>query len=724
MNKITRILTALVALALTACNSGSSFDTKLKIEPGRINAIFAPGEGQLPLPNDLLFAGTQDLTLNIPAVNPADESDPRVAMGALDGWSAVAPFAIAFRNIRNDGTDLDPATVVPGQSIRMFEVSVARPEAIPGTGIIAPTGPVTGITRELAPGVDFFAQYAGTLSVGVVLLKPLMPQASYMVVVTNDLKDTNGSPVLVDTQYSFAKGANPLGGSLAGLEPVRQLVNAMESAADDFGLDKASIVLSYQFTVQSVGDVVSSAKAFYLDFPASQGAVPPTSFSSLMTDTTPFTGIGAAYLYKGQITSNYYLEAPSAQNPLSVLDTHWVGAAMVPDGQGGLIANPFAGGNLTYANKLPQVTGQETVPLLVSYPKDSLCAKPSAGYPVMIFQHGITADRTNILGIADTMAAPPACTAVIAQDLPLHGITVDNPVNQALLNASDGAISIFAGYDQASVHERTFGVDLIDNVTGAPGPDGIVDTSGAHTINLRNLLVARDNTRQGVMDLLSLARAIPAMDIDGDGLPDLDPANISFMGHSLGGIVGTSFVAYSDNIKSAVFANPGGGLAKMLDASLTFGPRIRAALSASGLDVNGPDYQTFLFATQMVLDSADPQGTSFIAQSNNIPTFMLQVKDDAVVPNSVATAPLSGTVPMAASLGLVDVMAANAGEIVPGSRLFSKFNGGLHGTVLTPNDTNGNPTLLPFTAEMQGEIASFILSGGTAVQVGDPALLE
>ncbi len=725
MKKITGLLPALVALALSACDTGSSIDTKLEIEPAKTNAIFAPGAGQIPIPNDLLFGGTQDLTLNIPVADPLDESDPKVAMNALDGWSAVAPFAIAFRNSRNDGTDLDQSTILPGQTIRMFETSVLRPEAIPGTGIIVPTGPVTGIVRELTPGVDFFAQYAGPLTVGVIPLKPLTPQANYMVVVTNGIKDTNGSPIVVDVQYSFAKGPNPLGGSTAALEPVRQLVNAMEAAAEaDAGIDKASIVLSFQFTVQSVGDVVSSAKAFYLDFPASQGAVPPTSFSSLMTDTTPFTGIGAADLYKGQITSNYYLEAPSANNPLSVLNTHWVGADMVPDGQGGLTANPFAGGNLTYANKLPQVTGQETMPLLVSYPKAALCAKPAAGYPVMIFQHGITADRTNILGIADTMAAPPACTAVVAQDLPLHGIAEDNAVNQGLLAASDGAISIFAGYDQSTVHERTFGVDLINNATGAPGPDGIVDSSGAHTINLTNLLVSRDNTRQGVMDLLSLARAIPAMDIDGDGNPDLDSSNISYMGHSLGGIVGSSFVAYSDNIKSAVFANPGGGIAKMLDASLTFGPRIRAGLSAAGVDVNGPDYQSFLFATQTVLDSADPQGTSFIAQSNDVPTLMLQVKDDSVVPNSVATAPLSGTEPMAASLGLTTVTATTAGELVPGSRLFTKLNGGLHSTVLTPNDASGAPTLLPFTAEMQGEIASFILSGGAAVQVGDPSLLE
>jgi pimeloyl-ACP methyl ester carboxylesterase len=213
------------------------------------------------------------------------------------------------------------------------------------------------------------------------------------------------------------------------------------------------------------------------------------------------------------------------------------------------------------------------------------------------------------------------------------------------------------------------------------------------------------------------------MDIDGGG-PDLDATQISFMGHSLGGIVGSSFVAYSDNVNSAALANPGGGIAKMLDASLTFGPRVRAGLSAAGIDVNGPDYQTFLFAAQTVIDSSDPTATSSIAVANNIPTLMLQNLGDSVVPNSAPGAPLSGTEPMAAALGLVDVVATTPGEFVAGSRLFSKLNGGLHSTVLSPADATGAPTLLPYTTEMQTHIASFIGSGGAGVTVVDPSLLD
>lgn len=54
------------------------------------------------------------------------------------------------------------------------------------------------------------------------------------------------------------------------------------------------------------------------------------------------------------MTLPYLLTAPTAGNPTAVLDNFWVGADMVPDGQGGLTPNPLAGGFITYANKLPQ----------------------------------------------------------------------------------------------------------------------------------------------------------------------------------------------------------------------------------------------------------------------------------------------------------------------------------------------------------------------------------
>jgi len=349
------------------------------------------------------------------------------------------------------------------------------------------------------------------------------------------------------------------------------------------------------------------------------------------------------------------------------------------------------------------VNSVETVPLLVSLPSNVACPKP---YPVMIFQHGITSNRTAMLGIADTMAK--ICTAVVSMDMPLHGLTADN-----------GGI-FFVGYNgdnAGGLRERTFGVDLLDNATGAPIPDGVIDTSGSHTINLRNLRASRDNLRQSIFDLLTLEKALPGMDVNLDTVPDFDSSKVYFMGHSLGGIVGSSFVAYSDLVKVAVLANPGGGIAGLLDASDTFGPVVRAGLQAAGVQPGSAAYYQFLFAAQTSVDSGDPINTTNFALANDVPTLMLRVAGDAVVPNNSPDFLLSGTDPLAATLSLVTVTAANPGDSVVGSRLISRFNQGTHSTVLLPD-------VPAVTVEMQTEIAGFIASGGAGLTVVNPTVLN
>ncbi|MCW8856008.1 MAG: hypothetical protein OQJ95_01510 [Kangiella sp.] len=700
------------SMILTACTDGpeepkipGTGDGSTKL----VAPVFAPGDGELPIPNDLLFNGTADLTLNIPTDDPTDMSDPQNAINALDGWSTHAPFSIEFRGA------IDGSTVVPGQTVRLFKVSVNRPEAIPGTGIPAPTGPVTGVEAELAAGVDFVAVPASSTSVGVIPLKPLEPQASYMVVVTNGILDANGNAVISDAQFSVVKSPDPIpeGSATAGLEPVRQLTQTMLAASTSAGIDRDDVVLTYQFTVQSVANALVTANNAYVQAAADAGLRPASSFSSLMTDTTPFTGIGAANLYKGEVTLPYLLTAPTAGNPTSVLDNSWVGAQQIPTPQGP-IANPLAGAPITYANPLAQKTGDEIVPLLVSVPKDPNCSKP---YPVMIFQHGITSNRTAMLGIADTMAS--TCTAVVAMDLPLHGIGSNNQVHQGLQLASGGAIGIFEGYSAGDVRERTFGVDYIDNATSAPGPDGQADPSGAHTINLTNLVVSRDNLRQAVLDLLVLEEAIPAMDIDGDTQPDFDPDNVSFMGHSLGGIAGSKYIGLSDKVKVSVQATTSGSIAQMLDGSASFSPRIRAGLAAaSGVPADDPSFESavlkpFLFAAQTVVDSGDPVNYAVLARALDIPTLALQVQNDQVVPNQVAGAPLAGSIPHAALFGLPTLTESTATD-----RAFLKFVSGDHASPLSPAADAA------VTVSMQTAIANFIASGGTQVVVSDPSLVE
>ena len=736
MKRTNFLLSAAVSLGISIGLLGCSGDginealTTPEDVPARMVAVYAPSTGSVPLPNDLLFGGTADLTLNIPVADATNFSDPLVAINALDGWSAVAPLSFTLSS-RDSSLGVDPASVVGGMSVRVYKVNVLRADVSPG--IPGPTGPVLSVDRELVANQEYVVLATGLTGIAILPTVPFEQQASYMVVVTNQLMDMDGLPVLHDSQYAIAKTTSPIdpASETGALEPVRVLVNFMEDAAAAFagGPAKSDIIMSFQFTVQSVGAVMNSAKLSLIDGPIAAGAPVVTSFSSLGTDTAPFTTLGLADLYKGSIALSYLLGTPSMENPTGPLNTHWKALEQLPIGPGGaLVPNPF-GENLTYANSYPRVNGVEVAPLLVSMPKTSLgCAKPAAGYPVTIFQHGITSNRTSMLGIADALARTPSCRAVVAMDLPLHGIDENNAVHAGLQAVSGGALGVFEGYTPGALRERTFGVDYVDNATGGPGSDGVPDASGTHTINLSYLLVARDNTRQAILDLLYLEKAIAFMDIDGGGV-DFDSDNISFVGHSLGGIVGTGLIAYSDNIKTAVLSNPGSGIMKLLNGSDTFGSRIRAGIAgAAGMSPDDPAFapvlEQYMLAAQTVVDSSDPANTSAYAVMNDVPTLMLQNLNDAVVPNSVATAPLSGTLPLARIMGLTTV-AADAPGLVVGSRLFTKLNQGLHSTLLSPADAAGDPVgLINVTTEMQTQSVSFIASDGAAIQVVDPSLIE
>src|SRR5690625_6932677 len=171
----------LVLLWLAGCGGSSSVDRTAPQEPaerpdgspvdGVITAVFDPSGGEIPFPNSLLLSGSDDLTLNIPVADPGDFGDPAVAMNALDGFSTVAPWTFTF------SAEIDPDSVVPGSSVRFYEVSFA-------TG----TAAVTGVNRELVPGQEFVATVAGADTSGLpVALVKLVPQA----VVYSSISDHN-----------------------------------------------------------------------------------------------------------------------------------------------------------------------------------------------------------------------------------------------------------------------------------------------------------------------------------------------------------------------------------------------------------------------------------------------------------------------------------------------------------------------------------------------------
>ena len=163
--------------------------------------------------------------------------------------------------------------------------------------------------------------------------------------------------------------------------------------------------------------------------------------------------------------------------------------------------------------------------------------KPAGGWPVAILSGGSRMNKH---------ATPTAFGAKLAE----HGIAAIainhvgqgfGPLTKLRITMTDSTSLEFAdagrGVDQNS-----------DNVIGE------VEGSGAAA--KRSWTVAgRDAFRQTIIDFMQLVRVIEVgMDVDGDGIADIDPSRIYFVGAAQGSMVGTLFLALEPKVRGGVLA--------------------------------------------------------------------------------------------------------------------------------------------------------------------------
>jgi hypothetical protein len=332
-------------------------------------------------------------------------------------------------------------------------------------------------------------------------------------------------------------------------------------------------------------------------------------------------------------------------------------------------------------------------------------AKPAEGWPVVIYVHGITRNRTDMLAMADAIAS--AGFVFIAIDQPLHGVVPAVAPQLApfyIENTPFGALA----------NERTFDADYWNNETGALGPDGIMDASGASYFNLGNMLAVRDNLRQAQVDYSTLAVNLQNISIDGDASPDLNAFDVSVVAHSLGVFTATGFLAVEPIVSRAYF-NAGGAISLRTVEAGFFGIQIRAGLAAAGVLPGTSAFEQFMTVGQTILEATDPANWAAEAIMR-VPILHNQVVNDQVVPNTVAGAPMAGNEGLNRLLGLSSYSTSQANP--DGVRAVARFlPPAEHGSLISP-------TAAPaVTAEMQRQMVSFIASGGTFVSVGNADLL-
>jgi pimeloyl-ACP methyl ester carboxylesterase len=672
----------------------------------------------VPFPSNLGFFSIStaglvppgDLTLNAPVDDPDDYSNPLVALNALDGYSFIEKWIVSFADNTESGRydnaipgDIDPTTVLTGQTVRMFEVTTSQ--------LLF----VTSIVRELTPGVEYVAVPASASQIAILPLTPLKEYTSYMAVVTNDIRDTDGNDATPDRAYNFGKTSVPwvdaqghstnalFDDSFARiLETIRQVVQSMElNLAASVGMNPDDIVLAWTAQTQSKSRTLKTLRAF---------AQPsPTTIVTTGQNTTAVGGLGAADIYMGIITLPYYSGVPSEENLAAPLTDFWTaepGAYAPPFDKLGL--DPTST-NVTIANPIPVLTDMQTVPVVMTVPNaNSGQTKPATGWPVVICGHGLLQNRLQCLSIADAMAA--AGYAVIAIDFPMHGISPDTNPELDLFYIENTPFAPFA-------NERSFDADYMDNETLALEPDGLIDQPGLIVIpaGLNNMLGTRDTLRQGILDLSQVAVTIPTIDIDGDAKPDLDASNIAYAALSWGAMHGTAFTAIEPTVTRSFLSVPGGGIARFAVASDVLGPIILPLLEGAGVVPGTSEFEQFLLVWQTILDSADPINWSAEAAANT-PIMLHEVIGDLWIPNTVAGAPLSGTEPM---IRVMDLDAySTTQQSADGLRSAGRF--------LPPADHSQLDGPLPSPAafiEMQRQMASFIASHGGAIVVTDESTM-
>ncbi|RME83733.1 MAG: hypothetical protein D6771_05430, partial [Zetaproteobacteria bacterium] len=394
------------------------------------------------------------------------------------------------------------------------------------------------------------------------------------------------------------------------LEPLRQLLTGvikplLARQGIAWGGPTSGVAAAWTFHTQPLGGTL---KALVRAMPAS----PYTSAASFITSPNPppnaqspgtldiytfvqtFDPYGTKGLQRalnsvasvviGAVNLPYYLDAAQSRQDLAPLASQWV-----LDRYG-----------------VPIVKSVQTVPFLMTIPR-------SAGpwYPV-IFQHGFTRSKEDMFAIAGALAS--AGFATIAIDAPLHG-------------------------------DRTFGLDLVtEDASGniiANQPDGVPDKSGRHFMNLTHLLTSRDNVRQMAADIVQLSHLLQVQQMDvvnnntgapgADGVLDLYTGWVGYVGHSLGGIVGAIAASVDPYIQAAALANPGGNYAAILTQSQTFAPAIEQGLAQKGIQPGSADYAKFFVLAQTIMDDADPLNYPV---NINKPVYLLRTQKDTVVPNA------------------------------------------------------------------------------------------
>ncbi|GFO70678.1 lysophospholipase VolA [Geomonas limicola] len=610
------------------------------------NAVqFDPTTSNVPLPNILATATAadpltqyQDPTTGFVGARPATVPlDPLEALAyqnlyEVGGTNAVsglnAPIYLRF------SAPLVPSTVTT-QNIKVFQISA-------DTNSPTENNPL-GFTDVSAL---FSVRYTpGTTDVQLFPNFPLLPGTRYLYLVTNRVKDAATSGSVTSSPYFGAlKSTLPLTGPFAALEAIRAnrtsgnnvLLSGYAKVMDDLIAASSTTTVSSRDQIAVLGRFITTGSGFLQNVQVNANGTPLT-VSQLPVDSA-LRAFAAGNDLGGLTGKNWIADGQNVASvtatiPAAAFWSQTVGIGSAPTTMGDVIAGHFpsadismnpvvARGNGSMDLNVPFGTYSPATSVVIPFRNANLAtgfyytprdvpflyippvgAAPAGGWPVVIFQHGITGQKEQVAAVAGALTA--AGYAVVAIDLPLHGTGIPG-VDQGLAFPQHTASSVW-GQDFISV--------------GAPLATRSNIQQAAFNLHRLELVLATPSFAT-LLAGKSYGPALPTQGFAPLGAAAPNPAiKPKYVSLSLGSIVGAYYLAGNTTLNpvgipytqatlngdmKGLLSVPGGRLAYLIQESPAFGPSVDAGLAANGIAKGSPEYLQFFLLTQTVIDPADP----------------------------------------------------------------------------------------------------------------------
>ncbi len=514
--------------------------------------------GQIPFPNNLLMDQTTG-KVNLPAQpgETATEKSLREGLNTLDGFTTTGTYfaetvgSVDEASLASGVLVLDADAGLPATNLKIGYDSKAK--ALTFT----PTSPLKEATNY---AVVLFSKMKDT---------PSKAAAS-------GLKDKDGNRFAASTFMALIRMKDKLVDSAGkstlsslddatagALEQARLAHKPLFDTLEQLNIKREDVVCAWTFKTQSFTETLTKLRAVPWSALAAGDSNQPSLYGVLDTTLTGWpTGFDKDNI-GAQVIGGKFVS-------LNLIDEKGSGAFLTD-------STKAAPAQINYTLTLPKGTA------------------PSAGWPLIVFQHGLDKARSDVYYLVDDLAADGYAT--LAFDVIYHG---DRSWCTEDAHCTVGKCDVATG-------QCTTGALKKDS-------DGIPEASGKRFLNVTNPFAIRDNFRQHVIDNAALVRAV-VLGGATRGITDasmnpvglkIDPTKLYFVSQSLGSILGTLVMSTESYLTRGVLSVPGSPVVDIILTSPNYKDIKTAVFTAFGITEGTVDYYQKILTFNWILDPADP----------------------------------------------------------------------------------------------------------------------